>query len=63
MERVVFPSIITSAPCWRTMKPHIQHSHRVYRSTVPQFGSRYYLGVAVFLIAIGLLYLVPSIWT
>ncbi|MCO5396753.1 hypothetical protein [Ralstonia soli] len=44
------------------MKPHIQHSHHMYGAGKPHYGSRYYLGVAVGLVAIGLLYLAWSAW-
>ncbi|WP_124382928.1 MULTISPECIES: hypothetical protein [unclassified Ralstonia] len=54
---MTYSSTITRAPPPHIMKPHIQHSHRAYRSAEPHYGSRYYLGVAAFLIAIGLLYL------
>lgn len=43
------------------MKPHIQHSHREFRSAKPRYGTRYYLSVAGWLLVVGLLYLVWSL--
>ncbi|MBA9850921.1 hypothetical protein D7091_13075 [Ralstonia pickettii] len=52
----------TSALHGHIMRHHIQHSHRAYGTVRPHYGSRYYLGVAACLIAIGLLYLAWSLW-